>query len=154
MDAAREELGKEFADIVTYIDITSFRCGVDLQVPLSEEFAPFEHYAYDFSALKIATIAVVDMNKKSLGENMSMIVFFLGKVANEINKISFGGKADLQKIQNFFGCAVGFICLNAMLAGIDLEAAVRNKFNAVSKRVSANVFIDGDRVVDDEGTSL
>lgn len=38
LEEAREDLGKELADVVTYLDILAFRCGVDLGEATAKKF--------------------------------------------------------------------------------------------------------------------
>lgn len=71
----------------------------------------------------------------------------LGELANLLKKVSRGDfplKEVLPEIRKEFADVVIYLDIFAMQFGIDLGDAVREKFNEVSRRVGAEVFIGTD----------
>lgn len=71
----------------------------------------------------------------------------LGELANLLKKVSRGDfplKEVLPEIRKEFADVVTYLDIFAMQFGIDLGDAVREKFNEVSRRVGAEVFIGTD----------
>lgn len=145
LDAAREELGREFADIITYADITAMR----MEIIFGNPGWTFEDMA-----------RYVDIRKHlwtslSLGELMNRSFAFFGRAADYID--ARGMRPESLTRNPFVSDAlfegVAVIGCAANSIGVDLAQEVTNKFNLVSRRVGANVYII-DNTVNDGGGPL
>lgn len=80
----------------------------------------------------------------SLAEWCNAVTGELGEAANLIKKVQRGDYTldeARQDLADEFADIVTYLDILAMRAGVDLGEAVRNKFNLVSTRVGADVFI-------------
>lgn len=113
----------------------------------------------DFSTLRDANIRRLPQFKNSKGEPAhsqpdgsdwslaewcNAVTGELGEAANLIKKVQRGDYTldeARQDLADEFADIVTYLDILAMRAGVDLGEAVRNKFNLVSHRVGADVFI-------------
>lgn len=80
----------------------------------------------------------------SLAEWCNAVTGELGEAANLIKKVQRGDytlEESRQDLADEFADIVTYLDILAMRAGVDLGEAVKNKFNLVSRRVGADVFI-------------
>lgn len=83
----------------------------------------------------------------SPAEWMQATVGELGELANVLKKVHRGDftlEQAMPEIRKEFADVLIYLDIFAMQFGIDLSDAVREKFNEVSRRVSADVFIGHD----------
>ena len=86
----------------------------------------------------------------SLAEWCNAVTGELGEAANLIKKVQRGDftlEEARQRLADEFADIVIYLDILAMRAGVELGEAVRNKFNVVSTRVGANVFISENRKI-------
>lgn len=124
--SALDELAKEIADVVVYLDILAYQWRVELT-------------------------GNRDSNTGTFVGALRAFVHAQGIYANRVKKMRRGEPGfsvdDLREIvANDFGAMLGALESMARARGIDLGKAVEDKFNEVSDRVSAGVFLAGDSV--------
>lgn len=86
----------------------------------------------------------------SLGEWICAVTGELGELANVIKKVRRGDLSMAEArpaISKEIADVQIYLDILAMRCGVQLDEAVPAKFNEVSRRVGAPVFIDGDSVV-------
>jgi NTP pyrophosphatase (non-canonical NTP hydrolase) len=94
-----------------------------------------------------AAHAEPDGSDWSLGDWMMATVGELGELGNLLKKVRRGDismEDALPDIRREFADVVTYLDIFAMQAGVDLGDATRDKFNEVSRRVGAKVFIGYD----------
>lgn len=127
LDAARDDLGAELADVQTYLDIFAFRLSIDLDTAQ-------QNAVHRGDMLMAATVE--RHSKLPLSHVAAVLAYRVGEAAGHV------AAAELQLVAlnpDIAARAVGraqvtLECL-AYRAGIDLEAATRAKWNAVSERI-------------------
>lgn len=131
LEAALGELANEFADVVTYTDLTAMQ--FDLQ---------FHHYV-DFDAFRLINQNIFAINRGlSLGEWMNKAFGSYGATAMIVD--GWDGKSSrisAGPVRNYLLNGLVAIDCAAMKIGVDLGNAVLRKFNNVSARVKADIFI-------------
>lgn len=131
---AKVELGREFADIVIYADLTSLR------LDLAWNYYP------DFGTMRIRNIDYfidAENDNVSLGEWMNRAAGQFGYLARVIDEGVYLKAPIAYYMTNMLTC----IDCVANKAGLDLGHEVRSKFNAVSLRIGAAVFITANDTV-------
>jgi len=114
----RALLGEELADVVTYADILSFQMG--------------EEFPGDFETLRKV---VNDSSPVNRPANLELMVA-VGRLAAKISRDAIPVEAHI-----ILGAVVFCVDIIATQNNIDLGRAVRNKFNAVSRRIDCQVFL-------------
>lgn len=134
LEAARSELAKELADVVTYADITAMR--MDIAFNFYPDFATMRSTKSDFYAVNF------DL---SLGEWMNKSFGWFGTAASVVDETYRQSAAPIVTRWYFHNALIAIDCA-ANSIGVDLASEVINKFNFVSRRVGANVYIIDDEV--------
>lgn len=146
LDDARELLAYELADVVTYTDLTAMQCGSNFEIFNDFDFFRSTNEAF-FQAFP----------ETSLGEWMTRAFKYYGSIATMVDNTggNFSGVVGVfPALRNYFNNALTAIDCAAMKIDADLGVAVLKKFNHVSTRVKANVYIVENRVIDIYGTEL
>jgi hypothetical protein len=178
LEEALPELDKEFADIIVYFDLTLLRMKMPLmfnwdnagEVAPVTSFDVFARIHKDTMAKKKDAGMVVTKTKSEIfaacivpfGRIMDAVQQLDGLSITQQNNpelsksLAIAMNAMVTEVQNNSIAFFCTMCSAAIECGIDLSDAVRHKFNAVSYRVGADVFIadESDTVVNSNGVQL
>lgn len=130
-DEYRSLAGEELADIFTYIDLTAFRCGLELSsiLPVS-----------DFNSLT-DLCRFRDQTKPEYW--LIMLVKSLAKLSDKLYDMEMAESEIFpkHKLSKHFEFSLVHLSILARCQGIDLGAEVVSKFNEVSRRIGCDVMI-------------
>lgn len=93
------------------------------------------------------------VNDWSMNDWMTALCGEVGELANELKKVHRGDisiEEAREKISNEIADVQCYLDLLAIRCGIHLDEATMTKFNAVSKKIGVNIFIDARGVVTQE----
>ncbi len=131
-----EDVGREAADVVAYLDLLCVRLGIDLD-SASGGFLNVGKFQRDQAERNVTTL------KKGVTVLACGLGAAVGELLNLIKKIrrgtERGDKVFLPQVAQAAALALARVSLVCTCLGIDLEKAVILKFNEVSVRVGSSV---------------
>lgn len=147
LTAARDELGREFADVVIYTDLLAFRLDKPLGIPTGSN---------TFNQLRSISSSPSIIHQDEISDCMVASLGGYGRASEQLPVPGMITSSVAPQIV-MAGLRYGLLAIDraAFKASIDLEAAVRDKFNEVSRRVKVPVYInEDDTVIDQDGSII
>lgn len=133
LEAASDDLSDECADVLTYLDILAFRLDIDLGLAYQAG------YSTEDSKLAFADSATLPLSTRCVS-----VAIRFGHVMEAVNWIErCAPPSEPHKYYVMFGRVVMWLEVLATCIGGHLDEDVVEKFNVVSRRVDAGVFITG-----------
>ncbi|WP_049973733.1 hypothetical protein [Azospirillum sp. B4] len=135
-------IGEELADVMIYLDILAFRCGIDLGKAIHRRTVIC--HADNDGSMDFATMRL-HLGHPTLrlhGDAFRALCWYSGAAANVLKKVERGDitlPAALEPLTNHYVDAVFMLDALAKPRGIDLGVAVMEKFNRTSEKVGSPI---------------
>ena len=127
LEEMRPEIGKELADVVTYLDIL----GLQLKLPLALQ-------QVDYSQLQ----------EKPQSHLMMKLTYHVGQVAHFLLELEESHDENLPFLDQSMAWVLTYLNAVAIQSGVKLGEATMNKFNEVSVRVGSTIRLTPDTWLD------